>query len=380
MRRRRFTGLLLAGSAASGCARRSADVPKTAAPGRAVPGACPPCASSVEGISVASAEETALGADAVDRFVAKARREGSTALVVLEDGRLVVEEYFGGSRSDRAFAMSVTKSIVALELGVLQDRGHLELDAPLSATLVPEWASTERAAITLRHLMTHTSGLDATRYGAPDRWDTGSIEAHGLGAECVAPPGTAFAYNNQAADFLAVVARRADPERLFLDDLLQRDVFGPLGVLGATWKKDGHGQPRAAGELVLRAIDLAKIGRLVLDGGTHEGHSIVSRERIDAMLAPGTALYAGCGLLWWRDGDAERALAYRADGYLGQYVIVVPHARLVAVRMRDPARTSWDESEHAWPDFVWDVLALAGTDVPEGDRNGFARRGRDRAG
>ena len=358
------------------CARPQ---PAAAVPVGPPPAAVPPAAGGspdpvwVEGLTLARPGEHILEPQRTDAFVSRAREEGSTALVVLVDGKLVVEEYFGGSRDYTAFAMSVTKSVAALAIGVLHDRDLLQLDAPLSSSLVPEWQGGDKASVTLRHLLTHTSGLDTTRYGDPDHWLDGSIEAHGLAAPVAAAPDTTFVYNNQAADFLSVVARRADPDRLFLDDLLDRDVFGPLGITGAHWKKDGHGHPRAAGELLIRPIDLAKIGQLVLDEGTWNGRRIVSAAWIERMLAPGTPLYAGCGLLWWRDGDDERALAFRADGYLGQYIIVVPKARLVAVRMRDPMKTSWDPAEKTWPDFVWDVLSLSGIDVPADDRNAFAR-------
>lgn len=61
-------------------------------------------------------------------------------------------------------------------------------------------------------------------------------------------------------------------------------------------------------------------------------------------------------------------LAYRADGYLGQYIIVIPSKRLVCVRMRDGAQTSWKPDEYGYSEFLWDALAVAGYDLHPKDR------------
>ncbi len=368
-------------------------------------------------------------------FVERARAEGSTALVLVVDGQLVVEEFFGTEPDRPSLAMSVTKSVVALAMGGLVDDGFIDIDAPLASTLLPEWAGTDKAGITARHLMSQTSGLDTARF---DRVDEGersraTIEAHALASPLRTPPGSTFRYNNNAVDLLAVVARRAEPEGAYLDDYMQRRLFGPLDLSGVYWIKDARGDPRAAGGLVIRPSALARLGQLVLDGGRAGERQLVGEAFIEAMLAP-SPVYDRYGLLWWRDGPVtarltpelmerwgaagvdpkilkalqaivgrefpgtpaiERALAeriaapelasaraalrsagvpfreerieplaWRADGYLGQYIVIVPDARLVAVRMRDPRATSFDPEEYTWPSFGWEVLELAGHPVP----------------
>lgn len=404
-------------------------------------GATPAAPTTRHGLPVRGAPPAALDAAALAHLVAHAEAEHSTGLIVLHDGQIVVESYFGADPQTASMAMSVTKSVVALGIGALVDAGLLDLDEPLATRLVPEWAGTDKATLTTRHLLNHTSGLPLERYGAggegTEAWRTRTIEAHVLAADLVTPPGEAFAYNNNAVDFLSVVARRAEPERMYLDDTLQRFVFGPLHVTGAFWSKDGRGDPRGGGELIIRPIDLAKIGQLVLDRGVWQGQRVLSEAWIDQMLAPGQPLTDQCGLLWWRDGVAKahfltesrlkrwiergvdaahveaarpllgqrfdtlqaarvalarrigddallaieakmkpvwlferetEVLAYRADGWLGQSIVVVPSQRLVAVRTRDPRRTSWNPAEFSYPDFRWDVLAVAGLTVPPAER------------
>ncbi|MFO0551988.1 MAG: serine hydrolase [Polyangiaceae bacterium] len=395
-----------------------------------------------EGFSVATSIPASLDPAALERIRQRAKSEHSSALVVIADGAIVAEDYFGFDPDKPRMAMSVTKSVVALGLGVFVGRGFLDLDKPLS-TWIPELASSaaaDKSAITLRHLMNHTSGLTTARAGAKQEdWWTHSIEEHVLGSKLESEVGSSFVYNNNATDFISVVVRRANPEHAFFDDLLDFTLFAPLGVHATGWSKDAKGDPRTSGELQIRAIDLAKIGQLLLDRGKWRGASLVPESFIDELERPGQSITDQCGLLWWRDGKPktvflndrrlgvwrsagadsaviEKAaslvgktfpsrgaarealaalvgeeavsaleellkkrhsrmfeqttdvLAYRADGWLGQYVIVVPSARLVAVRMRDPRESSWNDQEYNYDDFRWDVLDLARVSVPVADR------------
>lgn len=313
--------------------------------------------------AAAPTQTTSVDPGRIAEFLETAQAQRSAALLLWVDGELVIDESFGSDPKTGLFAMSVSKSVVALRVGQLVDAGLLALDVPLSESVMPEWTGTDKASITLRHLLSHTSGLAADRYGHDaETFRVGTIEEHVRRTPLVSPVGEKFAYNNNAVDMLAVVARRAMPQGMLLDDQLQAGLFGPLDIAGAYWMKDGRGDPRASGELVIRAHDLLKIGRLVLDRGVYDAERLLSEAWIDTMLEPGPM--KGCGLLWWldrREGESEVA-AYVADGYLGQYIVVVPEFRAVAVRMRDPNTTSWSPEEFTYPEFRRDVLRLFSED------------------
>jgi CubicO group peptidase (beta-lactamase class C family) len=376
--------MLLVLWASMGCAAPMTEPPATACPGTspaqgapALPSAAPPVMR--DSFMVDATWPDALDRPAFERLRKRAAEEHSTALILLHDGKLLHEEnpLGKGELDTPSIAMSATKSVVALLIGKLVDQGALSLDEPLATTHVPEWKTGGRETISLRHLLNHTSGLDPVRASARafvDNKRVGpfDIEKTGVEAELVTPVGSKFKYNNQAVDFLSVIVRRLFPDGVRLDDMLQKLIFADLGVVGAFWSKDDRGDPRAAGELMMRPIDLAKIGQLVLDGGSWRGKRILSKGWMDTMLSAGQPLYDGCGLLWWRDGrkrdGGREVVAYRADGYLGQYIIVVPDKRLVAVRMRDPRRTSWSAEEYNYKDFMWDVLAMAGHPIAANER------------
>jgi CubicO group peptidase (beta-lactamase class C family) len=360
-------------------------------------------------------------------IVAAAEREHSSALIVARSGKVVLERYWPSDQGPLV-AMSATKSIAALAIGLLLEQKKLSsLDEPV-ATFFPAWkADPRKSRITLRHLMNHTSGLNPVRLKG---WREADLAAHALASDLIAEPGTRFAYNNNAVDFLGTIVRKA--AGWFLDDFLQAHLFGPLEISGVYWMKDAHGNPRAAGELFIHPLDLAKIGVVLAQGGRWRGRQIVPEAWITESIAQSQPFAPNCGLLWWREahlrwilGESARAewarvdglrdaaervrslanrpfatreallqalresigkAAYRelnvaffsgkipfftvelagpvvgfsARGWLGQYLVVFPEKKLVAVRMRAPTKADYGGgiTRDAYPQFPLDVRRL----------------------
>lgn len=353
-----------------------------------------------------------------------ARDRNSDALVVLKNGRLVVEEYFG-KEPGPIESMSVTKSIVSLAIGHLVDTGAIaSIDEPV-ATFFPEWDQGKKRDVTLRHVLEHTSGIQAEPttaeiYRSPD------FVQLALCADLTDDPGTRFAYNNKAVNLLAGIVRVASRERL--DRYVGKYVFAPLGITDFEWLLDKAGNPHVMAGCRIRAVDLAKVGQLMVNEGMWGRERVVSARWVAMSVAP-SRLQGWCGLLWWlvpawqkfAIDDAlvaewhaagvpesftkklaplrDRALPSRefyaelekilgadgmdeyhamtrgagrrsavvtngpaagcsANGYLGQYLIVIPEHRLVAVRQI--RRGSHREPEDGFPDFSARVRALVG--------------------
>jgi CubicO group peptidase (beta-lactamase class C family) len=352
--------------------------------------------------------------------------EESTAVIVVKDGRVVAERYATRYDGEPVPAMSASKSVVSMAVGCLVAEGKLTLDTRI-ASLFPEWKGTPKAAITVRHLLNHTSGLSQIRRRDDDEK---TIREYTLASPLVAAPGTRFQYNNNATDFLAAVVGAAAGKPL--DAYLEERLFGKLNIKGAWWHKDPEGTPLGAGELMIRPVDLAKLGQLMLDGGAWNGEQLLPREWVELSHQPAQELTDDCGLLWWREGEFGRRFAesifqaweqigmeasalaparallgqtfattsaamealekaigetavakvrsltskqphvpriyaaaagptwgYSARGYLGQYLVVYPAARLVAVRMRAPRDTEPPGEEAGYRSFAADVAKLA---------------------
>jgi len=247
----------------------------------------------------------AVDARALAELLKEAEAHRTSGLVVLRDGKLVGEWYFG-QRKQRIEAMSATKSIVSLAVGLLIDDGKIEsLDAPVSR-FFPEWKGTLKEGITLRQLMSHTSGLEARRT-TEDIYPQADFVRSALDAPLAAPPGTAFSYNNQAVNLLAGAVSAAAGEPI--DEYLRHRLFAPLGIDDVTWSRDRAGNRHGMSGLQIHPMDFARIGQMLLDGGTWNGRRIVSAPWIEASaLRPSQGFDPLCGLLWWRTQRANRYL------------------------------------------------------------------------
>jgi CubicO group peptidase (beta-lactamase class C family) len=240
--------------------------------------------------------EAILNRSALRALVDHATDERSSAVVILVDGKVAVELYRDGYGGGPLTAMSGSKSIVSLAIGMLIAEEKLSLDTTMDS-LFPEWKNLgPKSTITVRQLLSHTSGLDPSRA----EWSSETIREHALRAKLVFPPGSRFQYDNDAVDFLSVVFAQAAGEPL--DTYLERRVFRKLDIRGAHWMKDSEGTPRGAGELIIRPIDFAKIGQLYLDGGMWHGERIVPAEWVARSVEAGQEYEQDCGLLWWREG------------------------------------------------------------------------------
>ncbi|GLY43119.1 esterase [Amycolatopsis sp. NBRC 101858] len=160
--------------------------------------------------------------------------EVGTADDVLDRGVLGTRWWDGppvteASRWDLA---SVTKPIVGLVVAALAERGELSLDAPLPEFL-PSYAGTDKASITVRRLLTHTSGLP----GGTPLWRTFPTRAALLEAirttPLPAPPGSRVEYSSQGFILLGLIASAASGRPL--DRLVADLVTTPAGMRDTTF-------------------------------------------------------------------------------------------------------------------------------------------------
>ena len=260
---------------------------------------------AVEPISFAHATpaEAGLDAAALATLVERGKETHSDALVVLRDGKLVLDERYG--HEDGAIeTMSMTKTLVALAVGRLVDLGLLaSIDEPVWH-FYPEWRQGKKQEITVRHLLEQTSGLQANRtteeiYQSPD------FVRLALAAELTTDPGTIFFYNNKAVNLLAGIVQIASKRRL--DVFAREELFGPMGIDDVGWSLDKAGNPHAMSGIQLRPIELAAIGQMMLDGGRWRGRQIVSTAWLAKMTSPSPKA-PQYGLLTWIDTERSFVL------------------------------------------------------------------------
>jgi CubicO group peptidase (beta-lactamase class C family) len=282
-------------------------------------------------------------ASGVDAFL---NETDTLAFVVVHDDRLVLERYFGGAtRESLQTSFSAAKSFVSTLVGIAIDEGLVgSVDDPVTQ-YVPELAARDPRfrQITLRHLLTMSSGIRYQEGGFPSLGDD-TYTYYGVDLRDIAlnrtriavPPGAAWQYNNFNPLLLGLVLERAT--KTSVSDFMATRLWQPLGAeADATWSMDSKrsGFEKLESGINARAVDYARFGLLFLHGGRWNGRRIVSANWVHAATrgnpAAGPAYYYGYGYFWWL--DVERPGRFYALGKYGQYVYVAPDADAVVVRL-----------------------------------------------
>ncbi len=139
---------------------------------------------------------------------------------------------------------SLTK-VIGMTSAMMQlvEEGRVSLDAPVQRYL-PEWTGPHKADVTVRDLLTHTSGLPAFR--AYDRITTNadSIAKLMMAEPLEALPGTRYVYSDIGAYLAGKIVERVSGQRL--DHYLADHVFGPLGMHETMYNPPASLRPRIA--------------------------------------------------------------------------------------------------------------------------------------
>lgn len=276
---------------------------------------------------------------------------GTTAFIVIQDGKVVRESYLNGFGRDSMFrAFSISKSLTSALVGAAIDQGRIrDLDAPFVEYL-PELRGRGYDGITVRHLLLMTGGLRFSygRFPWKDSpllyWNPDIRRVILAGPPLIGPPGERFNYSDYSSAILGMVLERATGDTLASQ--LERNLWKRIGAeYDATWSIDheGTGLEYAASGFNARAIDLVKLGVLYLDGGRWGGDQVLPRAWVEESVRPLPVEPPGHSeqevrertfykFGWWGhrlDGDRT---AFFAHGYQGQLVYVCPDRRLVIAR------------------------------------------------
>ncbi|MGH7568756.1 MAG: serine hydrolase domain-containing protein [Gemmatimonadales bacterium] len=155
---------------------------------------------------------------------------------------------------DLASLTKVLATTTALML--LVERGQVRLDAPV-ATYVPEFAGPGTDAITVRRLLTHTSGLRATLPLLREAADSAAALRMVFAATPVVRPGARVIYSDVNAILLGEIVRRAAGEPL--DRFAGREIFAPLGLRQTLFRPPARLRPRIAPTGVWRGRPVAGV-------------------------------------------------------------------------------------------------------------------------
>ena len=359
---------LLATALAAVCAA-SALAPRAASP------VAPAGSVFSEGIPVRSPTSVGMSAErlaAIDRVVLSGIHAGGfpgAAVVVGRDGYAVVKRGYGRltwegdapAVSDQTIydLASLTKVVATTSaIMVLVDEGKVDLDAPVRNYL-PEFAGGAKDRVTVRHLLTHRSGLPAGR----DLWRSASSPAEArrqvLESRLYCEPGACYEYSDLGADVLGFVVEAAGGQRL--DRFVEERVFAPLGMNDTRFRPAADLRGRIApteiapprgyplrGEvhdenayvlggvaghagLFSTAADLSIFAQTLLNGGSYRGVRVFS----DSTVRRFTSRAAGTRALGWDTCDTNSACgelmgdgSYGHTGFTGTSLWLDPEQRM----------------------------------------------------
>ena len=257
------------------------------------------------------------------------------ALLVYRDSQLLFEEYLNGHRRDDPHRLaSGTKSFVGVLAVMAVEDGLLKLDEKVADTLT-EWKADERKArITIRQLLTLTSGIAGGEVGEVPSYK----EAVRL-AEAKFPPGEKFQYGPVPFQcFGELLRRKLAPRKETVEGYLKRRLLDPIGLKPSSWRKDADGNPHLPSGAQLTAREWAKFGLFVLNRGSWDGKQLVS-EKLLAECFPGTQAHPTYGLTFWLNASGERPRdLVMAAGAGKQKLYIVPSQKLLVVQFAEAPR------------------------------------------
>ena len=289
------------------------------------------------------------------------------AVLVMQGGEIVSERYAApiGPRT-RLQGWSMNKSLMASLVGIQVERGAIDLSMPVKEQLLAMGTPASDVsnlddALTLEHLITMASGLDFDErylpgddvtemlYGGVPMWQVPLAQGHRVA------PGQEFVYSSgdtNVVSYLWQASLEGEPYA----DWIDREVNQRLGLDNPLLEPDISGVQVGSSFAYLTARDWAKYGQWWLDAW-HGRDAVLSSDWQRLAAAP-SATADFYGLSFWlnthlRDYPGLPENTFHAGGNSGQFVIVVPDAEIVIVRLG----LTLDESAVALAEPLADIYA-----------------------
>jgi len=295
------------------------------------------------------------------------------SVLIYKNGKVVLEEYFEGHQYQWDAPkyhgelvqwtatmphpiMSCTKSFTSACIGIAIDKGFINSVDQSIFDYLPDHQylkTDDKNYITIEHLLTMTSGL------AWDEWNA----AHGgqltndydhlyvvddqiqavLERPFWATPGEYFTYNGGGINILGEIMKNATG--MNMDEFATKYLFEPLGIDSASWWSYPNGRLETASSLSMTPREMLKFGVLYLNKGNWNGKQILPSEWIEKSATVYHNNYGiqlpiedsginGYGYTWWiseLDHSGQNITMYRANGWGGQTIMVLPDLDMVLV-------------------------------------------------
>lgn len=299
-------------------------------------------------------EEHGLSSEGLAEMADLAEQLDSKCLLVIHDGVLVGEWYWGGYDADTDIpdVFSITKSITSALFGIAEFQGLLDVDDRVS-DYVPEWQGTESEDVTVRQLLVHASGrtfdinLEWGLPAAPDQ------TVYSLAAGQSAPPGSEWVYTNLGYQVLEAVLDEVLGGQQ-IGDFAQQELFEPIGMT-AELGEDASGNKTFYSGVSASCRDLARFGYLYQQRGRWANEQVLRPNWVKKSIKVSTEFNDAYGIGWWLNNEGHVILpqiqvpfefegrfipsagegVYTALGAFGNFLSVDPDDGYIVVRLTD---------------------------------------------
>lgn len=299
----------------------------------------------------------------IDSMLTFLEESDSKAFLILKDGKIVIEHYFGTFTQDSVwYWASAGKTITALLTGIAQEDGDLDITQPSSAYMGTGWSSLtapQEAAITVRHHLTMTTGLDDD---VPD-------------VDCTLPsclvykaaPGTRWAYHNGPYTLLDSIIRSATGATL--NGYTTQKLKQKTGMTGL-WVKVGYNNVYYS-----NARSMARYGLLIQNRAVWNGQTVLGDTAyFNQMTNTSQNVNPSYGYLWWLAGKSSFMIPQSqfvfngsampaapndlvaALGKNGQIINVVPSKGMVVVRMGNQPDNQSFYISNVYNSKIWEYI------------------------
>ena len=279
----------------------------------------------------------------VDAYMAGQR---SAALLIVHDGKLRLERYgLDFDAQGRWTSFSVAKSITSTLVGAALKDGHIRSMDDKVSDYIPEMKGSAYDDVSLRQLLTMTSGVKWNEDYADPNSDVNRFNNHqpAPGVDALVsymrklprevPPGTRWLYSTGETNLVGILVNRAVKKPLA--DYLSEKIWKPAGMeQKATWILSKTGQEISGCCIQAASRDFARFGQFILNGAAVGGTSIVPDgwlEQATTTRVPIGEPGLGYGYQWWTYDSG----AFKARGIFGQGIFIDPRRKLVIASNAD---------------------------------------------
>ena len=259
-----------------------------------------------------------LSDEVIDELINYAKAAGSDSFLAYEDGRVVSEQYFGDVEKHSFInSKSLAKPLGVVAVGRAIEAGYIESLDQSVADFIVEWQGTEKAKITIEHVLSMRTGLlpQGPAFAADNVLNRAYLHPRHVEViiheyPLVEAPGERYDYSNANSELVSIIISRATG--MAYQDWLLEQVLKPLGMAGGKiWINREGGVAHSGCCIGLPSENYLKLAVLILNEGQWEGKPYLSADFVKKVTTP-TAhnKYAGMGIYVGRHYKKYRGAAH----------------------------------------------------------------------